>query len=329
MNESDVMLITAKQYPQRLEATFHAAKERIIIAAMIGYLDETTEPLFLAAQAAMKRGVSVYIALDVYSYYLLGTPLAAKGRFLKARQQIIQTQELLKKMQAAGATIAILGKLGINPYKKRFHQKFVIADNNVFFGGGVNFSKEHFELTDYMLHTVNKNLANVLVKQLMRIVEYGDSDDSSYQIDSESTLLIDGGKPHQSIIYDRAMALAREAKEISLVSQFCPSGELAYILRTKQAVCYFNRPTQLSGPSIASQVVDQTRFRIKNYYKKSSYIHAKYILFNMPNGQKISLSGSHNFSQRGVDYGTKELAIESTNSAVYRELSHFTNKNIR
>jgi hypothetical protein len=43
-------------------------------------------------------------------------------------------------------------------------------------------------------------------------------------------------------------------------------------------------------------------------------------LFELKDGSKAVLSGSHNFSWRGVAFGTKEIALYSTDPNVWRRL---------
>ena len=46
-------------------------------------------------------------------------------------------------------------------------------------------------------------------------------------------------------------------------------------------------------------------------FRRSGYIHAKCIIFTMPDGQKVALSGTHNFERGGVLLGTREIALET------------------
>jgi hypothetical protein len=44
------------------------------------------------------------------------------------------------------------------------------------------------------------------------------------------------------------------------------------------------------------------------------------MLFELNDGSKVVLSGSHNFSWRGVAFGTKEIALQSSDPALWRRL---------
>jgi cardiolipin synthase len=52
------------------------------------------------------------------------------------------------------------------------------------------------------------------------------------------------------------------------------------------------------------------------------------MLFEMPDGQKIALTGSHNFSYTGVNFGTREVALETSDPDIYRQLEDFYETNV-
>ena len=324
MKHSPFTLIEAHHYPLELEQKLATAKKRVVLAAMVMYNDSITEDLFEHLKGVLQRGASVHLAPDAFNHYIF----APSGNVLAAQRQIKATDAVLQEMKARDAEVHFIGNLSRNPYHHRFHQKFTIIDDDVYFAGGINFSAEHFQHTDYMLHIKSLSLAETLIRQLKDVETGGDIANFSFDINSNSTLHIDGGTPGNSLIYDRAVALAREAESILYVSQWAPSGELATVLRKKQADCYFNRIAQAKGLAIASQIVDQARRYTKDLYQQDDYIHAKFMLFIMSGGKKVLLSGSHNFSQRGVDYGTKELALESTDINLWHQLEHFAEKYI-
>jgi len=58
------------------------------------------------------------------------------------------------------------------------------------------------------------------------------------------------------------------------------------------------------------------------------YLHAKFIIFTMKDGSKTAISGSHNFAYTGVLFGTREIALETTNPQVIGQLESFYKKYI-
>jgi len=61
----------------------------------------------------------------------------------------------------------------------------------------------------------------------------------------------------------------------------------------------------------------------KTRYKKEPYLHAKFIIFTMEDGSKVAITGSHNFAYTGVLFGTREIALETTDPNVIEQLESF------
>ncbi|HEX6258455.1 MAG TPA: phospholipase D-like domain-containing protein [Candidatus Saccharimonadales bacterium] len=320
-------LLTSEQYKQDLLAQLKMAKHRIAIASMVLYYEDGMTEIFTALKNALDRGVIVAIVVDSYNNFLF-TEGSNLFKLVSYRHRIRATRQAFAELREHGATITEVGSVGPNPYKRRFHYKCVVVDDVVYFAGGVNMTRLSFEQTDYMLRTQNTQFADDLVRHLSDIATNGKQSDTTLYIDQNNTLFIDSGAPDKSIIYDRAVALSKQAESIVYVSQLAPSGPLASLLRQKNAVLYFNRPAQLSFPASLDQYLSAWQYRQPNSYQGEDFIHAKYMLFTLPGDKKIALSGSHNFSYRGVQYGTKELALEATSPAVWNELQQFTNRRI-
>jgi cardiolipin synthase len=137
------------------------------------------------------------------------------------------------------------------------------------------------------------------------------------------TVLTDGGFQGDSIIYRRAVELAKEADEILIVSQYCPTGKLSRILKTKSARLYFN-PPELAGPLNKAVIsIGMALSHHKTLYSRKRYLHAKFMIFTMPDGHKVALTGSHNFVWGGVLLGTREIALETADKKIIRQLEAF------
>jgi len=144
----------------------------------------------------------------------------------------------------------------------------------------------------------------------------------------DSTVLLDGGIIAHSIIYRRALELAHEATDILFVSQYCPTGKLARTFKKKNVRLYFNHPEQanlLNGTMIR---ISMLQSGLKTLYTRESYLHAKFIIFTMPDGSKVAITGSHNFAYTGVLFGTREIALETADKKIIRQLEQFYEKNI-
>ena len=58
-------------------------------------------------------------------------------------------------------------------------------------------------------------------------------------------------------------------------------------------------------------------------YTKHQYLHAKFMIFEMNDGQKIAVTGSHNFVNAGVLLGTREIALQTKNLLIIKQLEDF------
>lgn len=318
-------LLEVEKYYNSLLKEIPRAKKRIVIAAMVVLWGERTAPVFLLLKEALARGVQVTILFDRYTRltYLYG--LTGKA----AAERVKQTYRMLEDLSAEGATVYGFGKLGIVPYKGRCHVKATIVDDRAYSFGGVNFFDEMFDTTDVMLAADDAKTANHLTKLIERIgTTRPPLADEEIKIDKHNTLLFDGGQPDRSLIYERACELTAQAKRVVVASQMVPSGQLARLLAETDATVYFNRPEQMRPIDSLGQAFDQQKYRIKNSYAGNSYIHAKIMLFELSSGKKVALSGSHNFSWRGVQFGTQEIALESRDEALWEQLHNFIQKKI-
>lgn len=309
-------------YAHALIKAIDSAKTSVTLATMVIDAEGIMKDVFASLHNAQQRGVQVSLYIDVFTKFQVweGLNPIKDGR---TYQRLVHQLDML---EANGAHIYWLGTIGANPYKRRFHQKMsIIDDTTVFFAGGINltgrsFTKHH----DYMIHTHSKELALTLTAQLVHIYSEKYIDDSSYVINPQNTVFLDGGKPHQSIIYDTAIKYVKKAEEIIYVSQMAPSGRLAKLLSAKPTTYYLNAPYSMSPLGGAAELVNQKRYRLPNAYTGKLYIHAKYMLFTLPGGEKVALSGSHNFNERGVNYGTKEIALLTKDESLWDSLYSYT-----
>jgi cardiolipin synthase len=67
----------------------------------------------------------------------------------------------------------------------------------------------------------------------------------------------------------------------------------------------------------------------KTLYTRDNYLHAKFIIFTMPDGKKIAITGSHNFMSESVIAGTREIALETHDKAIITQLESFFKTHIQ
>jgi cardiolipin synthase len=287
-----------------------------------------THNLIEALINAANRGVSVHVLADIFTYG------EVSGSFLPLRYDSKGSRaatNMARRLKAAGVTFHWLGHGRITLFNGRTHSKWCVIDDTVFAFGGVNLYQDGIENVDYMFKMTDNTLATALADEQVRIqkAEHSSTNYASHTKSFDTfELLIDGGFIGRSVIYRRACELAQEATDITFVSQYCPTGKLSRILKTKPYRLYFNRPELATALNRFLLWFSRTVTGLRTEYKKDTYLHAKYIIFTLPDGSKTAITGSHNFAYTGVLFGTREVAIETKDPAVISQLEAFTKKHV-
>lgn len=309
----------ATQYLSRLQDLVPRARSRIVLAAMMILGGDETSPVLEQILKAAERGVKVHVLADRYVLSMASKP-SDVSKTTRTHQQN-EVIGFFKALEKSGGKAIWIGEIGLNPYAGRYHCKITVVDDDVFSFGGVNFTDDSFDNVDFMLHATNSKLADDLVKLVTKNAQGHPAEDFEQELDQDNIMLFDAGQRGKSIIYDRACRLAAQSDQVTYVSQMAPSGRLAAALRKASATCFCTRPGQADmGVSRAAQTWDWLRNGLANSYEGQNYIHAKFILYKLKDGGMAALCGSHNFSWRGVAFGTKEIALLSYDPKVYKQL---------
>ncbi|HSE61836.1 MAG TPA: phospholipase D-like domain-containing protein [Candidatus Saccharimonadales bacterium] len=312
-------VIDAPSYIDALRTLLPRAHKRIVLTAMVILRGPRTDEVLLPLLAAAKRGVTVHVLLDTYTFSPISRPPYLDVTEFK--QAVADTRQFFEELRAAGGTVSIVGAMGLNPYAGRYHAKIAVVDDEVFTFGGVNLRDDCFDNVDYMLRATDAGLADTLEHIAAKNSHGQPVRDLEQQLDPDNTLLFDAGQKHESIIFKRACELTSQAQRVTYISQMAPTGRLAKALRGTKATYYANQPSKTGwSPDTMAQWFDQHTNGLKNHYEGTPYIHAKLILYELKNGKKALLSGSHNFSWRGVAFGTKEIALCSYDEQLWRQL---------
>lgn len=322
-------LVLPTEYVKQATELVNAAQTRVFLISMIVADHPATHDLMVALENAAKRGVTVTVTSDVFTYG------EVSGGFLPVRYYspgVKAVNHMVKKFKAAGIKFSWLGRGRFTLLSGRTHTKWCVVDDTCFVFGGVNmYQKGVAEDTDYMFRVHDTRLADRLVYEQKRIIKAERASTNYpgiiYELHGDS-VLIDGGIIAQSVIYRRATELAKEATHILFVSQYCPTGKLARIFKKKDVELYFNRPELADSLNRVLITLSMITSGFKTLYKRKPYIHAKFIIFTMKDGSKVAISGSHNFAYTGVLLGTREIAIETTNKDFIGQLESFYKKYI-
>lgn len=318
-------VVQSQAYYDQLLKVLPGAKKRIVLAAMGVLWGEKTDKVFHELEKALSRGVHVHVLLDAYTRFAFTKPGQSRSTRLRYKKTVL----LLEELQQKGARISMVGKLGFNPFKGRCHVKITVVDDHCFSFGGVNFTDESFVNSDYMLYAKHSELADCLEQLVTRVAgPVRPLPNAEVPIAKHQSILFDGGEPGHSIVYDQALQLATKAKKVWYVSQMAPNNRLVRALQQTDTTFFFNRPEAMEVPANWSQAFDQQRFRITNSYSRAEYLHAKFILFELQDGTKALISGSHNLTYRGVAFGTQEIALHSTDTKLWNQLKNFIDQHI-
>ena len=316
-------LISPTQYVEQASEAMQKATKRIYLLSLVIADHPKTHSLIVELEAAAKRGVEVVVMADIFTFG------EVSGGFLPIRYYSTgarDTNRMVRRLKHAGVKFTWLGRARLTLFNGRTHTKWCIIDDTIFTFGGVNLFDGGIENVDFMFRLDNARLSDRLVDEQKRLQEAERRSTNFPSVEyehGEETVLIDGGIIGQSVIYRRACELAEQAASIVFVSQYCPTGKLARILKKRQTSLYYNRVSQALGLNKLTIAVNQFVSGLKTLYEKDTYLHSKFIIFTMKDGSKRAITGSHNFAYIGVLLGTREIALETSNPNIINQLETF------
>ena len=321
-------LINASNIVEELTKDIDHAKKRVHVISTILMDDISTASMIRALERAGKRKIPVKVATDIFTYGELArgfTPFKSyKAKFNTLRK-------LRKTFRKNKVDFTWLGKAKFLIFTGRTHTKWCVVDDTVYCFGGINLYKIGLETCDYFFKFKDPTVANLLVETYKNILK-SDRTGSGYKSHEvkhkNSKILIDGGFVGDSLIYKRACELAEKAEKAVLVTQYAPYGKFAKNLKKIDSTLYFNVPDNASFLNRMTIKFGMMRSGLKTDYKRPRYIHAKFIIFTMPGGKKIAISGSHNLVSGGGLLGTREIAIETSNPNYINQLEKFIKQEI-
>ena len=321
-------LISPKRYIDLSTEKINNAKVRVYVMSMIIADHDETHEFIKSLENAAKRGVNVVVAADVFTFGEISSGFLPLSYYSKASRE---TNGMVRMLKKAGVKFFWLGTGRTTTFQGRTHSKWCIVDDDVFSFGGVNLYDEGIQNIDYMFHLKNKKIADRLVNEQNRVVKADRKSINypsiAYEYDNMK-LLIDGGIIGQSIVFSRTIELATIAAHITFVSQYCPTGKLARILKKKNAKLYYNRPAQADGLNRLAIKFGELMTGLNTLYTGNRYLHAKCIIFTLKDGSKVAITGSHNFAGAGVLLGTREIALETSDLNTISQLEDFVKNEV-
>jgi cardiolipin synthase len=322
-------LLPAEDYIADATRAVRAARHRVVMIALTIAQGRETGELLEAVVEAARRGVGVRVAADVFTY------ADAAGTFLPRRyisKRARASMRMVRELKEAGATFDWLGRDRGLIFRGRTHTKLCVVDDTSYSFGGVNVDDAGATNVDFMLRVDDRTLADDLV-WLYSTIQKANVKKVGHRSRSlkygKDRVLVDGGLAGDSIVYRHACKLAAKAERIVLVSQYCPTGKLGRLIKAVPHSFYFNPPQNASGLNALLIRASMFSSRTRTLYRRKRYLHAKVIIFYLPGGKKVAITGSHNFVQGGVSLGTREIALQTKNPKVIDQIEHFIAERVR
>ena len=333
------------QYFQTLaEAAARAKPGEHLLVATMSFSPRSPEmaTVVRAFADAAKRGVRISLIVDAITLLAndhgFPRPSFSLETFKTTREPIATRYRALETLRAAGVNCCIINvprrRVGLIQ-TGRSHIKCAVIGGDVFIGG-CNLAQPR--QIDVMMRWHDETAASVLTSWLLRIVDTGQTRqalgdvDVQSQLDDRTNLLLDAGVPGQSLIYEEALALIDDAEEwIYLTCQYFPGGQTAKHLAAAQArgvnvTLNYSHPRAHNYSALLHHAHHfvQRRRRLPAVLfkgrldKQLPKLHAKVLA-----SDKAILIGSHNYVQQGVNFGTAELALKSTDPKFCQALVQF------
>lgn len=322
-------LILPQDYVHQATEQIKKATTRVSLLTMVLIHDHATDELLDALCDAAERGVEVKVAADSFTYTdFQGSYIPTTYRSKRVRDAMT----MQKRFRAASAEFQWLGRLSMVAFSGRTHIKWCVVDDTVYSFGGVNLDDQSVKNTDYMFKVKNEALASRIIAEQDRIIRADRSGHAyrSHQFgDDDNMVLIDGGFFGDSIIYRRACYWAERASRITLVSQYCPTGKLSRLIKKTNSDLYFNHWTNAGLLNKLVIRLGMLSSKHNTSYHRRSYLHAKFIIFELSDGSKVAITGSHNFVRAGALLGTREVALETTNKKIISQLERFFTDHVK
>ncbi len=330
-------LLTRAQYFQGLIDGARAAKqgERIMITAM-GF--DPTEPTVAkivdALGAAAKRGARVLFLVDAHDLIVSQKgspgPLFYHRTLENLHGEFATIVAALQRIRRHGGRCVIINmpKRPFTPsVMGRSHIKAAVIGNRMFVGCC---NLERPKQIDAMVSWEYTYAADTLADWFERIAEAGNvreafnDVDTSVQLDATTALLLDAGVPKQSLIYEESLRLIDDARDwLYITCQYFPGGPTAKHLAEAQARGVqvridFSHPRS-QGPTSTlhqlHQLAMHTRRLPRSFFTGRLDIRAPKLHAKVLASEKAAIVGSHNYVIQGVQFGTAELALYSTDPA--------------
>ncbi len=344
--DQNFTLLPPLEYLDTLHNFIPKAKQRVWLQTMNFEADHTFGAVSQLLKNAAQAGIDTRLHVDYFykmvtdgKIDLIPSVFQREQQYRRFRREAKQT--ILNQLTDAevGLTVTntphdIFEK--IMPGRGRNHIKLAILDNKAFFGG-INLSDKDFKRPDFMLEITDSTLVEPLADVFLSGEGNKPVHDYAVEVHSQTSLLVDAGKPGSSIILTRAIDMIDSSREsITLSSQFTPDGAIVDALQSakKRGVAV---DTIVSDPNKITERsawlfdrINQLSFWQKGYtiplLEYPDWLHVKILLVDKNLPERQTIVGTHNFSGKGVMWGNQEIAIQSKDERLLETMTNYVNR---
>lgn len=327
-----VTILNDSEYFQEITHRIAQTKAGDRVALMTMSFDPTEQRISDVMQqlyAAAERGVHTQLNIDAYCFLITNKVLPTSALLFDFRPEKLANPDFKVRYQALEKLRDCGGVTGItnvptrrlaNPFGGRSHIKFTVINDSVYIGGC---NLGHSIQIDLMVRADDQGTSNWVYdfmqnsKQASNIDTMLHGTDEAHAIDETTKLLIDAGRPGQSLIFDEALQLIDQAKQwIFITCQYFPGNATAQHLlaahqRGVSVTIFFGNNAHHKGlrwPHEFAELRDRTKYP-KMFFnhridKRSIRLHAKVLAT-----EQGAMVGSHNYVTQGVRFGTAESTL--------------------
>lgn len=339
-------VLTPLRFLYDLHLEVNQAKRRVWAQTMNLYSGYFADAIVSWCEDATLRGLDVRLNIDASSKlgkganaYYQDRITPTKGAALRLFQQTLD-ERLFRQLEGKGATLTFtnppdsIAEHLFPTLVGRDHKKITIVDD-VAYIGGLNLADDNLRSADFMVKITDPAMVATLAEIFTQVNERRPTSDYEIPFEDGTKILIDCGKPGESLILDTAAALIDEAQEsVRAVTLLAPDGKLRTALRKASNEGVFveditSNPERANGIFGLTHLVNLALLRLSRddiplRYFLPGDLHAKSLLIDVEDPKRAAaVTGSHNHSGHGVRAGTSEIVIVSRNPRLIKNVWRF------
>lgn len=343
IDNDPVLIPSLIEFIGDFRSTAQIAERQVCLQTMYALPSHPTNILFHTLEEAAKRGVHASLYLDgVQSLqddrkkinYMMH-PYDSDAFHM--HDEIVRSY---KNLDTAGVDVRIVEPLPRYRYPVfpvgRNHIKMALVDDNAYLGGMNAGQESDYQRVDYMLKLHDEEIVNVLANQFANAGNESKQSDILTSTNS-GDVLIDTGHPGRSLILDTAAEMISHTKThdcVSVLTPWIPDGKLlhtldqAYKRGVNVEVITSYQPFSLSMEGVYALAKKVSWLTLlKNGIKipitfLPVEVHGKGLITQSRAGTNTLLT-SHNFTNKGVLLGTKEIAFLTKDQSIGEQFSAF------